>query len=156
MEEITGSKNNKDAMELLQKTRRNLTRNKITKDDSNSKVATQHLKKIKPEEYQSFGLLLREIYEDAHKPTANETIGENILEILKSKNIHSVDFVLQYLLGTSTGIQKKKDIPNSIRVNFPSKKTFSDILNKSDHLTSYDSLRKCLILLSFYRQSLLF
>lgn len=152
IEEIRGSKENKDAIESLQKTRKNLIRNKQTKNEYNSKTAIQHLHNIKAEEYQSFGLLLREIYEDAHKSTANETIGENMLEILKSKNILSIDFILQYLLGTSTGIQKKKNIPNSIRVNFPSKKTFSDILDTEKVKTSesYDAIRKALILLKFY------
>lgn len=152
MKEIRGSKDNTEAIELLKKTRKTLISNKIRKDTSNSETAFQHLNKIEPEIYQSFGLLLCEIYEDVHKSTANETVGENMLEILKSKNILSVDFFLQYLLGTSTGIQKKKHIPDSIRINFPSKKIFSDILDTEKVKTSesYDSIRKALILLKFY------
>ncbi len=70
---------------------------------------------------------------------------------LGNKNITSIDFMLEQILTTNTGLPKQADIPDIVTLNFPCKKTFSDILNKSDHLTSYDSLRKCLILLSFYR-----
>ncbi len=150
-EEIIGPKDNQKAIETLQKMRRNLIRHKMAKNNSNSKTAMEYLNTIQ-KDYQSFGLLLSEIAQEAQKPTANETFGENILEILKSKNIFSVDFVLQYLLGTSTGLQKNKNIPNSIRVNFPTKTTFSTILDpeKAKTLTSYDSIRKILILLKFY------
>mgnify|MGYP003289492044 CR=1 FL=1 len=153
IEEITGSKDNKQPIEELKKTRKDLLRYKLRKDKFHSETAFQHLNKIEEEKYQASGLLLREICKDAkEKPTANETFGENILETLKSKNTYSIDFVLQYLLGTSIGIQKKKNIPNSIRVNFPSKKTFSDILDteKAKTSESYDAIRKALILLKFY------
>ena len=153
LEEIRGSADNKEAIELFKKTRRNLLNNKMKKDNFQSKTSMQRLNKLEPEKYQSFGLLLCEIYKDAEeKTTANETLGENILDILKFKNIHSIDFILQYLLGTASGIQKKKNIPESIRVNFPSRKTFSDILDTEKIKTSesYDSIRKALILLKFY------
>ena len=150
-EEIIGVKNNQEAIETLQKIRRNLIRHKIAKDNSNSKTAMEYLNTIQ-KDYQSFGLLLSEIAQDAQKSTANETFGENVLEILKSKNIFSVDFVLQYLFGTTENLQKNKNIPNSIRVNFPNKTTFSNILDpeKAKTSLSYDSIRKTLILLKFY------
>ncbi|MGN0466731.1 MAG: hypothetical protein ACI4F9_10345 [Lachnospiraceae bacterium] len=72
------------------------------------------------------------------------------LDSIAYKQIDSIDFMLDQILHTNTGISKESSISYILRINFPSKKTFSNILNKSDTSTSYDSIRKCLILLKFY------
>lgn len=69
---------------------------------------------------------------------------------ISGRNITSIDFMLEQMIGINSGISKEAMIPDIVKTNFPSKKTFSDILNKSETSTSYDSIRKCLILLKFY------
>lgn len=66
------------------------------------------------------------------------------------QNIASIDFMLEQIINTNIGISKETIIPAIVKVNFPSKKTFSDILTNAETSTSYDSIRKCLILLKFY------
>lgn len=69
---------------------------------------------------------------------------------IHGKNITSISFMLERITSTDAGISKETDIPGIVKLNFPSKKTFSDIINKSETSTSYDSIRKCLVLLKFY------
>lgn len=66
------------------------------------------------------------------------------------QNIASIDFMLEQIINTNKGISKETIIPAIVKVNFPSKKTFSDILTNAETSTSYDSIRKCLVLLKFY------
>lgn len=68
---------------------------------------------------------------------------------ITGKDITSVDFMLEQIINTNTGISKNAGIPDIVRRNFPSKKTFSDILNQPAR-ASYDSIRKCIIFLKFY------
>ena len=67
---------------------------------------------------------------------------------------HAVDSYLNRLVskGYKVAICEQVDLPDIVKLNFPSKKTFSKILNRSqsEMSTSYDSIRKCLILLKFY------
>lgn len=72
------------------------------------------------------------------------------LDYISGKSIDSVDFMLERIITFSSGLHKQTQIPLTVRRNFPSKKTFSDILNNAEHSTSYDSIRKCLVLLKFY------
>lgn len=80
----------------------------------------------------------------------NMEMTTEFLQDIFGKNIASVDFMLDCILGTSKGVSKHADVPEILRINFPNKKAFSDILHKADTSTSYDSIRKCLILLKFY------
>ncbi len=76
--------------------------------------------------------------------------GAGLCGDIKGKNVASLDFMLDCILHTPNGIAKDAAIPQILRTNFPAKKTFSKILNEIENSTSYDSIRKCLILLKFY------
>lgn len=69
-------------------------------------------------------------------------------EILNLDNIKKVSRISEFKTHAHDGISKKAKIPEAIRRNFPSKNTISNILNNKN--SSYESLRKCLILLKFY------
>lgn len=82
------------------------------------------------------------------------------LDILEGKNIQSKNFLLEQILGMRLTTEKKKDrfidrasIPDIVKNNFPSRKTMSDVLSKEKvtQSKSYDSIRKLIILLEFYR-----
>ena len=68
------------------------------------------------------------------------------------QNVTSIDFMLEFIIDPIEPVHKKTKLPDIVKLNFPSKKTFSKILNRSqsEMSTSYDSIRKCLILLKFY------
>lgn len=68
------------------------------------------------------------------------------------RNVTSIDFILEFITTFTIGVTKDATLPDIVKLNFPSKKTFSKILNRSqsETSTSYDSIRKCLILLKFY------
>lgn len=68
------------------------------------------------------------------------------------QNVTSIDFMLEFIIDPIEPVNKKAKLPDIVKLNFPSKKTFSKILNRSqsEMSTSYDSIRKCLILLRFY------
>lgn len=68
------------------------------------------------------------------------------------QNVTSIDFMLEFIIDPIEPVHKKAKLPDIVKLNFPSKKTFSKILNRSqsETSTSYDSIRKCLILLKFY------
>ena len=70
----------------------------------------------------------------------------------RKQNIASIDFMLEFIIDPIEPVDKKAKLPDIVKLNFPSKKTFSKILNRSqsETSTSYDSIRKCLILLKFY------
>lgn len=70
----------------------------------------------------------------------------------RKQNITSIDFMLEFIIDPIEPVNKKAKLPDIVKLNFPSKKTFSKILNRSqsEMSTSYDSIRKCLILLKFY------
>lgn len=84
-------------------------------------------------------------------------------DYISGKSITSIDFMLERILMINSGLVKEAPVPDIVRRNFPSKKTFSDILGKASESsssdirikgqtsTSYDSIRKCLILLVFYK-----
>lgn len=102
--------------------------------------------------YSHCGLLLREIIYDAQIQTY-ESVAQYILDTIKDKNIRKNTFILERLLSTSSGLKKDHKIPYIVRNNFPSKKTLSDVLSEEKVSTSksYDSIRKVIILLDFYR-----
>lgn len=94
-----------------------------------------------PDELRPCGLVIQEYLLSA----SNGCFG-----YISGKSIRSIDFMLEQMITINSGLPKQTQIPAVVRQNFPSKKTFSDILNKSELSTSYDSIRKCLILLKFY------
>lgn len=94
-----------------------------------------------PDEIRQCGLVTQEYLLSA---------DEGRFGYISGKSINSIDFMLEQMITIHSGLPKQTQIPAIVRQNFPSKKTFSDILNKSELSTSYDSIRKCLILLKFY------
>ena len=76
--------------------------------------------------------------------------NRDFIDDISGKNIASIDFMLDCIFNTNKRLHKDAKIPNIVKSNFPSKKVFSDILYNIDTTTSYDSIRKCLILLKFY------
>ncbi len=98
-------------------------------------------KTILPSECEDCGLVIQEYLFGR---------SDHMLDYIRGKSITSIDFMLNRMIKTNSGISKNTVIPAIVKANFPSKRTFSDILNKSGTSTSYDSIRKCLILLKFY------
>ncbi|MFR2592217.1 MAG: hypothetical protein ACLTAS_00725 [Butyribacter sp.] len=78
---------------------------------------------------------------------------EYIKDVMNNRNFMKNASILRYLITTSVGAGKDTSIPYIVRNNFPSKKTMSDILSEDKLSTSksYDSIRKLIILLDFYR-----
>lgn len=99
-----------------------------------------------------WGLIMQEFFYDL--------TDESYLDILDGKNIRSKNFLLEQILGMKLITDKEKkrfidkaSIPDIVKNNFPSRKTMSDVLSE-DKITqskSYDSIRKLIILLEFYR-----
>lgn len=100
-----------------------------------------------------FGLLMREILFDSQndqKPCQYSV--EELIWRIGGKNIFSRTFVLDNLLTTFKGVERKIELPYVIKNNFPSKKILSDVLDTNQATTSesYDAIRKTLVLLHFY------
>lgn len=111
---------------------------------------------IDPALFDKCGLLLKEIYFDAINNNADD-VADYIVGSIENKSVLKNSFVLDRLLSTVNGIPKDSQVPYTVKVNFPSKKTFSDILssdkmgnNKIESSQSYDMIRKVLILLHFF------
>lgn len=102
--------------------------------------------------YNHCGLLIREILFDSHQQNF-ESDAAFVLDAIKSRNIGKNSFILDCLVWGHSGMGKNPDVPYIVRNNFPSKKTMSDILSeeKAAVSTSYDSIRKMIILLDFFR-----
>lgn len=58
--------------------------------------------------------------------------------------------MLKIMLGVEESISSETILPRVVTCNFPSKKTFSDFFKNPTANTSYDSIRKMLILLQFW------
>lgn len=73
-------------------------------------------------------------------------------DFFKDVQLYSTDFLLNTILGTTDGIDKKDDntvdIPSAVKLAFPSKKNFSDILDDSKKV-SYITVRKALVFIKF-------
>ncbi len=118
----------------------------------------QKLYQVGGEMYQDCGLLMKEIFYDAEYPDGEYgdmgmIPAELIMELIEKRNTNSNNFLLERLLTTSSGIQNNIEIPYIVKNNFPSRKVISDILSeeKISVSKSYDSIRKMIILLDFYR-----
>ena len=106
----------------------------------------------KQKERNEWGLVMKEFFFDFHEVSD--------FDLLEGKNIRSKNFLLEQILGMKLITKKEKtrfidksSIPDVVKNNFPSRKTMSDILSE-DKMTkskSYDSIRKLIILLEFYR-----
>lgn len=94
-----------------------------------------------PKELADCGLIIQELLKYG---------GASSFDFIFGKNITSIDFMSDCIFGTSGRLHKHTPLPDIVRKNFPDKKRFSDILKHIDTCTSYDSIRKCLILLKFY------
>ena len=138
--EITGDENT--SKPVIQKIQHRLTH-------LNNKVKTIELN---INDIDKCGLLVREIIFDAKFSHADKYEAEKLIDRLKSKNTFSQAFILENILETSSGLGKNPEIPYVVRLNFPSKKVLSEILNllQSNTLKSYDAIRKTLILFHFY------
>lgn len=100
------------------------------------------VKKIGSEkDIEKCGLVIRELYHD---------YNANFLNYISGSNITSTDFMLSNILLCKEGLHKNTTLPTLMKINFPSKITFSNILNNANTSTPYDSIRKCLVLLKFY------
>lgn len=106
----------------------------------------------KLKDQQEWGLIMKEFFFDFS--------DESYLDILEGKNIRSKNFLLEQVLGMKLNLEKdkkrfidKSTIPDIVRNNFPSRKTLSDVLSEDKvfQTKSYDSIRKLIILLYFYR-----
>lgn len=103
-------------------------------------------------ELQQLGLLLRDgfhVDQQIHCETAEKTF---LLERIRQQNVFKIPYLLTAILGTADGLQVHKTLPYVIRNNFPSKKVLQDIIvpTKARTATTYDAIRKVLVLLYFY------
>lgn len=143
--ELIGPPENKAAID-------NLKQNVNDKRNKNAKTLTFDLSK-----YENCGLLIRELLFDSQDRLENPTQSPAayVSQAIEGRNTRKNTFILERILGTDKICRdnKKIQIPYIIRNNFPSKKTMSDVLSK-DKISvskSYDSIRKMIILLDFYR-----
>ena len=141
MHELTGDE---DAKLKIDNLKRTLSRR------ISSGNAVKDLPLISKKDYDSFGLLIKEILFDAQNSA--DSPAEYLLETIGGKNIRANTFVLDRLLCTVSGMPKNIDIPYVVRNNFPGKKVMSDVLDATKISTSksYDSIRKMIVLLDFY------
>lgn len=104
------------------------------------------------DKYKHCGLLIREILFDSQNQSLYSDAAY-ILDTIKARNLRKNSFLLDRLVWGHSGMGKNPEIPYIVRNNFPSKKTMSDILSeeKISVSTSYDSIRKMIILLDFFR-----
>ncbi len=147
--EIIG--NEEVSRQILQKVKRSIEgKQRNVSDDED---AEEKLVELNGADVNQFGLLMREILFDARdKNNPCKYRDKEIRNRISGKNIFSRTFVLDNLLLTFTGFEKKSDIPYVVKNNFPSKKILSDVLDLTKATTSesYDAIRKTLILFNFY------
>lgn len=144
--QLIGSKESDDAVNELRTTLYAMSRNR---NMISGRIS------IDIHKYQNCSLLVREILYDAQSYSTNPSDRdyEYILDFIGNRNLYNNSFILDRLVYTHSGMNKNPNIPYIVRNNFPSKKTMSDILSeeKSSVSTSYDSIRKMIVLLDFYR-----
>ena len=84
-----------------------------------------------------------------------ELLHDNSAELVysdhfKKKHIDSIDFMLYGILFYPSGIKRDADAPQIVKCSFPNKEDFSKFLKNHDTSTSYDAVRKILVLFKFY------
>lgn len=108
-------------------------------------------------DYQNCGLLIKEILFDSQDSSENpvQSPAAYVFDAIKKRNTRKNTFILARILETDRICRdtSKIHIPYIIRNNFPSRKTMSDVLSedKISVSKSYDSIRKMIVLLDFYR-----
>ena len=98
------------------------------------------------------GLLVQYLCAREHFERPDNNFARAMNEYFSGDDPFSDSFLLRTILTTDTGVARNSELPEVIKTNFPSKKIFSDLFNeiKIGTSTSYDSIRKVLILLKFY------
>lgn len=142
------------AKEKIDKLKRNISRFLSRPSDKTNQSKNAFSGKIYLEDYNDCGLIVREIIYDSRNNNYNtQSQCEYIKEVMNNRNFMKNASILRYLVTTSVGAGKDSTIPYIVRNNFPSKKTMSDLLSEDKISTtkSYDSIRKLIILLDFYR-----
>ncbi len=137
----------------IEKLKRTFTR-KIKSTKERHSLNSTNLNSIDFQKYDKCGLIMKEIFFDAKNLNSSVMdVMEYVMEQIDNKNIFSNNFILRYLLSTSTGSKKVENIPYIVRNNFPNKKVMSDVLSeeKMSSSKSYDAIRKMLVLFDFYR-----
>ena len=151
IEKLTGNESFKPEIEKL---KRRLKYNLESTSNSSEKLSNQKTFIDEIKNNNNCGLIIKEILYDAdyQQNFEHDEKGRYILEKINNKNIFKNSFILDYFLLTSSGIKKSIEIPVAAKLNFPSKKTMSDVLDESKVSTSqsYDAIRKIIILLDFY------
>ena len=71
-------------------------------------------------------------------------------DYFRGKQLDSISFLLFGILFTPKGIKREADIPRIVKSSFPNKEDFSKFLKNHDTSTSYDAIRKILVLFKFY------
>lgn len=129
-----------------------LKQNVNDKRNKNAKTLTFNLA-----DYPNCGLIIKELLFDSQDPIENpeQSAAAYVLQAIEGRNTRKNTFILERILRTDRICRdnEKIQIPYIIRNNFPSKKTMSDVLSK-DKISvskSYDSIRKMIVLLDFYR-----
>lgn len=138
----------------VDKLKRMVSRYQSAKDHyKNSSKTSSIYEEIRPEDYKDCGLIVREIIFDSIYDNYDLSQYEYIKELMSNNNYTKISALLRHLLTTSEGTQKADYIPYIVRNNFPTKKIISDLLSEEKISTSrsYDSIRKMIILLDFYR-----
>lgn len=135
-----------------------LKRNLVQKIKSGEGKRGEGLNLTDKKVYKNCGLLMKEILWDAEHPDPEYgNVGmlpaKMVIELIEKRNTNSNDFLLARLLTTFSGLKGGIQIPYIVKNNFPSKKVLSDLLSedKISNSKSYDSIRKMIILLDFYR-----
>lgn len=142
-EEISGSKESESIVDEL---RAEINR-KMNRKDGYGK---NHLE---TERLDECGLIIKELIWDAqHSRGSEETVCDYLNEILTGNPFSSAFFLKQLWINPTKSF-KKSDIPDVISNNFPGAKVMSNVLDniKMGKSESYDSIRKVLVLLHFYR-----
>lgn len=142
------------AKEKTDKLKRNIRRFLSEPSDKISQSKNSFSGKIYLEDYNDCGLIVREIiYDSIHNNYNTQSQCEYIKDAMNNRNFMKNASILRYLVTTSIGAGKDSTIPYIVRNNFPSKKTMSDLLSEDKISTtkSYDSIRKLIVLLDFYR-----
>ena len=136
------------------KLKRMVSRYQSAKDHyKNSSKTSSIYEEIRPEDYKDCGLIVREIIFDSIYDNYDLSQYEYIKELMSNNNYTKISALLIHLLTPSEGTQKADYITYIVRNNFPTKKIISDLLSEEKISTSrsYDSIRKMIILLDFYR-----
>ncbi len=153
---------NTSAKKQLSKLIENIRGNEIDKKilakiKANKKKKEENTEIVSKQEIESCHLVIREalLSDDFYSPVYDEEKKENVnTSKYANRNITSIDFMLDCIYGTGERVSRDASLPDIVKANFLDKITIST-LNLNEEIntsinTSYDSIRKALILLKFY------